>query len=80
MIGTDVPMVCFCLLELQLPSLEGGPPGTEGIADVSWTRAMKRLFKIVGECFKNKEPILLVGDTGCGKTTVCPGFCLSSAG
>jgi len=32
---------------------------------------MKRLFRIVGACFQHKEPVLLVGDTGCGKTTVC---------
>jgi midasin (ATPase involved in ribosome maturation) len=25
----------------------------------------------VGRCLEHKEPVLLVGETGCGKTTVC---------
>ena len=53
---------------MQIPT--SGPEGTEGVGDISWTRAMKRLFRIVGACFQHKEPVLLVGDTGCGKTTV----------
>ncbi|KAI8339483.1 P-loop containing nucleoside triphosphate hydrolase protein [Chlamydoabsidia padenii] len=36
-----------------------------------WTKAMKRLFTLVARCLKFNEPVLLVGDTGCGKTTVC---------
>ncbi|KAJ3207647.1 AAA ATPase midasin, partial [Entophlyctis luteolus] len=36
-----------------------------------WTNAMKRLFVLVLKCVSNKEPALLVGETGCGKTTVC---------
>ncbi|RKO94177.1 P-loop containing nucleoside triphosphate hydrolase protein [Blyttiomyces helicus] len=38
---------------------------------VVWTRAMKRLFVLVAACVTHAEPALLVGDTGCGKTTVC---------
>ncbi|KAI9291507.1 P-loop containing nucleoside triphosphate hydrolase protein, partial [Neoconidiobolus thromboides FSU 785] len=38
---------------------------------IAWTKAMKRLFYLVANCLKHKEPILLVGETGCGKTTVC---------
>lgn len=26
---------------------------------------------LVEKCLKNKEPVLLVGETGCGKTTIC---------
>ncbi|KAG1056125.1 hypothetical protein G6F43_001962 [Rhizopus delemar] len=36
-----------------------------------WTKAMRRLFSLVARCLKYDEPVLLVGDTGCGKTTVC---------
>ena len=39
--------------------------------NVVWTRSMKRLFYLVERCMDMKEPVLLVGDTGCGKTTVC---------
>ncbi|CEI96453.1 Putative Midasin [Rhizopus microsporus] len=36
-----------------------------------WTKAMRRLFSLVARCLRYDEPVLLVGDTGCGKTTVC---------
>lgn len=38
---------------------------------VIWTRAMRRLYVLVKRAVKNNEPVLLVGETGCGKTTVC---------
>ncbi|KAK4106817.1 midasin [Parathielavia hyrcaniae] len=38
---------------------------------VIWTRAMRRLYVLVKRAIKNSEPVLLVGETGCGKTTVC---------
>ncbi|PSN73965.1 midasin [Corynespora cassiicola Philippines] len=39
--------------------------------NVVWTRAMRRLFVLVAHALRNNEPVLLVGETGCGKTTVC---------
>ncbi|KAK0646139.1 hypothetical protein B0T16DRAFT_352277 [Cercophora newfieldiana] len=38
---------------------------------VIWTRAMRRLYVLVKRAIQNNEPVLLVGETGCGKTTVC---------
>ena len=38
---------------------------------VVWTRAMRRLYVLVAQALRNNEPVLLVGETGCGKTTVC---------
>jgi midasin len=38
---------------------------------VVWTRAMRRLFVLVAHALRNNEPVLLIGETGCGKTTVC---------
>jgi midasin len=38
---------------------------------IVWTSTMKRLFKLCLKCIENGEPILLVGETGCGKTSVC---------
>ncbi|KAL2128150.1 hypothetical protein VTI74DRAFT_9603 [Chaetomium olivicolor] len=38
---------------------------------VIWTRAMRRLYVLVKRAINNNEPVLLVGETGCGKTTVC---------
>ncbi|KAK4202656.1 putative midasin [Triangularia verruculosa] len=37
---------------------------------VIWTKAMRRLYVLVKRAIKNNEPVLLVGETGCGKTTV----------
>lgn len=50
--------------DLQLSS-------TAGLSSVAVTKTLKRLFILVYKCIENKEPVLLVGDTGCGKTTIC---------
>jgi midasin len=42
-----------------------------GSEDVVWTKSMRRLFILVVHALSNNEPVLLVGETGCGKTTVC---------
>uniref|UniRef100_A0A7S3VEM6 Midasin n=1 Tax=Chaetoceros debilis TaxID=122233 RepID=A0A7S3VEM6_9STRA len=34
------------------------------------TKSILRLLTLVERCVEQKEPVLLVGDTGCGKTTV----------
>ncbi|OAA32899.1 Midasin [Moelleriella libera RCEF 2490] len=34
------------------------------------THAMRRLYVLVSRALQNNEPVLLVGETGCGKTTV----------
>ncbi|CAG8452138.1 711_t:CDS:10 [Ambispora gerdemannii] len=39
--------------------------------DIVWTKSMKRLFTLVSHCLRFNEPVLLIGETGCGKTTVC---------
>ena len=38
---------------------------------IIWTKAMQRLYTLVCRGLKFNEPILLVGDTGSGKTSVC---------
>lgn len=40
-------------------------------SSIVWTKAMRRLAVLVSTSIKYKEPLLLVGETGCGKTTVC---------
>lgn len=40
-------------------------------SSVVWTRSMCRLYVLVAEAFKTNEPVLLVGETGSGKTTIC---------
>ncbi|XP_070579649.1 LOW QUALITY PROTEIN: midasin-like [Ptychodera flava] len=45
------------------------PP--QGFSHIVWTYGMRRLAVLAGQAMKFKEPVLLVGDTGCGKTTIC---------
>ena len=40
-------------------------------SSVIWTRAMRRLFVLVSRAIDNNEPVLLVGETGAGKTQAC---------
>ncbi|KAH8805649.1 P-loop containing nucleoside triphosphate hydrolase protein, partial [Xylogone sp. PMI_703] len=44
---------------------------TENRYGIVWTRAMRRIYVLVAHALRNNEPVLLVGETGCGKTTVC---------
>ncbi|KAK6519699.1 AAA ATPase midasin [Arthrobotrys megalospora] len=48
------------------------PPDFGGQGDgVVWTKAMARLYVLLERAIVKNEPVLLVGETGCGKTTVC---------
>ena len=40
-------------------------------SNVTMTKTLKRLYVLMSACVDAKEPVLLVGNTGCGKTTVC---------
>ena len=42
-----------------------------GCENIVWNRHMKRLFCLVNTCVANNEPVLLIGETGCGKTSIC---------
>ncbi|XP_048323691.2 midasin isoform X2 [Ziziphus jujuba] len=42
-----------------------------GPKNVIWTKSMQRLYFLVERCHRVQEPVLLVGETGGGKTTVC---------
>ncbi|KAJ7608562.1 hypothetical protein FB45DRAFT_384103 [Roridomyces roridus] len=44
-----------------------------------WTSAMKRLFILVSRALRFNEPVLLVGETGSGKTSVCQIFADASS-
>ncbi|KAK6953201.1 hypothetical protein Daesc_005501 [Daldinia eschscholtzii] len=51
------------------PYLRVQPPNNgQGVV---WTHAMRRLYVLVASALRHNEPVLLVGETGCGKTTVC---------
>ncbi|XP_037035796.1 midasin isoform X2 [Bradysia coprophila] len=39
--------------------------------NIIWTFNMNRMAVLVAKCIEFSEPVLLVGPTGCGKTTIC---------
>ncbi|KAI0115802.1 hypothetical protein GGR51DRAFT_555677 [Nemania sp. FL0031] len=58
------------LYDLQRsPYLRVQPPSNS--QGVVWTQGMRRLYVLVASALRHNEPVLLVGETGCGKTTVC---------
>ncbi|KAK4427378.1 Midasin [Sesamum alatum] len=44
---------------------------SENIGKIIWTKSLLRVYFLVERCYKMREPVLLVGETGGGKTTVC---------
>ncbi|TMS12601.1 Midasin [Larimichthys crocea] len=54
-----------------IDSIAGVP---EEFRHVVWTHGMRRLAVLVGRALRFGESVLLVGDTGCGKTTICQLF------
>ncbi|KAH9891844.1 midasin [Cubamyces lactineus] len=62
------------LYDLRNPKFD--PPSFLGCLlpssnQVVWTSAMQRLFVLTARALRFNEPVLLVGETGCGKTSVC---------
>ena len=59
----------FQNLGVDFPSYLGCPiPSSRKMV---WTSAMQRLFILVARALRFNEPVLLVGETGSGKTSVC---------
>ncbi|KZT09211.1 midasin [Laetiporus sulphureus 93-53] len=53
----------------EQPDFLGCPIPAKG--ELVWTSAMQRLFVLLARALRFNEPVLLVGETGCGKTSVC---------
>ncbi|GAA6035232.1 hypothetical protein NBRC10512_006266 [Rhodotorula toruloides] len=53
----------------RLPKL--GLPVPPQNAELVWTSAMRRLYFLIAASLQRHEPVLLVGETGAGKTSVC---------
>jgi midasin len=60
--GTDPDFVGFLGCPL--------PPSN----DLVWTSATRRLFILLSRALRFNEPVLLVGETGSGKTSVCQAY------
>jgi midasin len=57
---------------MDMAEFLGAPlPSTSSLI---WTEAMQRLYILVCRALKFNEPVLLVGETGSGKTSVCQVF------
>ncbi|XP_064960659.1 midasin-like isoform X3 [Musa acuminata AAA Group] len=52
-------------------ALSENPGVKESFGSITWTNSMQRLFFLVERCYRLREPVLLIGETGGGKTTVC---------
>lgn len=50
---------------------------TEDQSDLVWTSAMRRLYFLIAAALHRNEPVLLVGETGSGKTSVCQSLALA---
>eukprot|EP00899_Mesostigma_viride_P010035 jgi/Mesvir1/19032/Mv12798-RA.1 len=55
----------------RLQQAVADPAVAASLGRIVWTKSMRRLFTLVDACLKGREPVLLVGETGCGKTTLC---------
>ncbi|KAL2371085.1 hypothetical protein RJ035_001904 [Blastomyces gilchristii] len=53
-------------LDARLQQLSATAP-----TGIIWTQAMRRVFILVSQAIEHNEPVLLVGETGCGKTQIC---------
>lgn len=57
--------------DTELYSSELIPLHFPGWDTMVWTPATRRLFILIWNALANNEPVLLVGETGCGKTQIC---------
>ena len=51
--------------------LRTGEVEVEGVKGVAITASLRRLWRLTGRCVAHNEPVLLIGETGCGKTMGC---------
>ncbi|GMH22037.1 hypothetical protein Nepgr_023880 [Nepenthes gracilis] len=54
-----------------MPKLLEFPRISADSVNIVWTESMLRLYFLIDRAYKLREPVLLVGETGGGKTTVC---------
>ncbi|RYH29633.1 hypothetical protein EON65_07835 [archaeon] len=51
--------------------IRGSHLNLDGVKGIAITNPIVRMWTLLCEALKNSEPVLLVGETGCGKTMVC---------
>lgn len=62
-----------CINESYASSMASAPEfaNLRSTTKLVWTTQLQRLFILVERALRNNEPVLLVGETGTGKTSVC---------
>lgn len=65
--GAGAAAVAAALAAMGAEELEALRKSLRGVV---WTRSMARMYTLVERCVRHLEPVLLVGETGVGKTTV----------
>jgi len=83
-VSVDIPTLYSGGWDLDVGAmLSGRPARASANTDVAQggafeglvhTKSAKRLLRLVARCMRFQEPVLLVGETGTGKTTVCQAF------
>ncbi|XP_034264874.1 midasin [Pantherophis guttatus] len=68
------PQYLFSEESVKKQLAAGLPRMDEEFSHIVWTQGMRRLAVLAGRALEFGEPVLLVGDTGCGKTTICQIF------
>ncbi|XP_032235337.2 midasin-like isoform X2 [Nematostella vectensis] len=66
--GVNIPLSASSILDRVIGQK------VPGFGHVVWTHNMRRLAVLVWRALQFGEPVLLVGETGCGKTTICQLF------
>lgn len=78
-VRSDVSDVSLSLTEISSlqTKLRNDEITVSGVSGIAITKAMIRMWTLVYSAMKHHEPVLLIGETGCGKTTVCQMYAAS---
>lgn len=63
--------LCCQHLKMAYDQVSCGKLQVDGISGVAITPSFRRMWTLLYKALLNKEPVLLVGEAGCGKTMVC---------
>jgi midasin (ATPase involved in ribosome maturation) len=58
-------------LKVLQDKLRNGGVEVDGVKGIAITASLRRLWRLTGRCVAHNEPVLLIGETGCGKTMGC---------
>ena len=70
----DIEELYEAYFDKNLKTIFDRVPAELNLPKIIPSKQLKRLAVLVEKCLRNREPVLLVGETGCGKTTLCQVF------